>query len=144
MKISLRNATLKDSKLIAQLSNQLGYNALISDIEHRLKIILEHPENCIYVATENEKVVGWIHGFYTMRVESDFFVEIGGLVVDENFQNNGIGKKLVSKVIEWAELNSCKKIRVRCNVIRTESHLFYKKIGFELNKEQKIFNKPLK
>ena len=143
MEIIIRNAKIKDSELITELSNQLGYEAVNAEIQNRLKKILEHPENCIYVATQNEKVVGWIHGFYSMRVESDFFVEIGGLVVSDNFRKNGIGKKLVDKVIEWAELKNCRKVRVRCNVIRTESHKFYEKIGFEINKEQKIFNKRL-
>ncbi|TDQ27514.1 GNAT family N-acetyltransferase [Tenacibaculum caenipelagi] len=143
MEIIIRNAEIKDSESITELSNQLGYEAVNAEIQNRLKKILEHPDNCIYVATQNKKVVGWIHGFYSMRVESDFFVEIGGLVVSDNFRKNGIGKKLVDKVIEWADLKNCRKVRVRCNVIRTESHKFYEKIGFEINKEQKIFNKQL-
>ena len=96
------------------------------------------------VIASNEKIVGWIHGFYSLRIESDFFVEIGGLVVDENFRKNGIGKKLVDKVMEWSKLKNCEKVRVRCNVIRKESHKFYENIGFEINKEQKIFSKPVK
>ena len=143
MGIIIRNAEIKDSESITELSNQLGYEALNSDLKNRLKTILEHPDNCTYVATLNGKVIGWIHGFYSMRVESDFFVEIGGLVVSENLRKNGIGKMLVDKVIEWTELKNCRKVRVRCNVIRTESHRFYEKIGFEINKEQKIFNKQL-
>ena len=143
MGIIIRNAEIKDSESITELSNQLGYEALNSDLQNRLKTILEHPDNCIYVATVNGKVIGWIHGFYSMRVESDFFVEIGGLVVRENSRKNGIGKLLVDKLIEWTELKNCRKVRVRCNVIITESHKFYEKIGFEINKEQKIFNKRL-
>lgn len=143
MEIIIRNAEIKDSESITELSNQLGYETLNTDIQNRLNTILKHPENCIYVATVNGKVIGWIHGFYSMRVESDFFVEIGGLVVSDNLRKNGIGKKLVDKVIEWTELKNCRKVRVRCNVTRTESHRFYEKIGFEINKEQKIFNKHL-
>ena len=144
MEITIRDAEINDSESITELSNQLGYQALNTDIQNRLKKLLESPDNCVYVATESRKVVGWIHGFYSMRVESDFFVEIGGLVVNENFRKNGIGKKLVGKVIEWTELKNCSTVRVRCNVIRKESHKFYENIGFEINKEQKIFNKPLK
>ena len=99
--------------------------------------------NCVYVACINENIVGWIHGFYSMRVESEFFVEIGGLVIEKRFRKIGIGKKLVEKVTEWAELKNCRKVRVRCNLLRTESHEFYQKIGFEMNKIQKIFDKKL-
>jgi len=139
----IRNAKIEDSESITELSNQLGYATLNTDMQNRLEKILQHGENCVYVAAENGQVVGWIHGFFSMRVESDFFVEIGGLVVNENFRKKGIGRKLVDKLIDWARLKNCEKIRVRCNVIRTESHRFYEKIGFEVNKEQKVFNKRL-
>lgn len=143
MEITIRNAEIKDSKSITELSNELGYETLNIDIQNRLNRILENPDNCVYVAIKKGKVVGWIHGFYSMRVESNFFVEIGGLVVNENFRKNGIGKKLVDKVIEWTYLHKCDKVRVRCNVVRKESHRFYENIGFEINKEQKIFDKRL-
>jgi GNAT superfamily N-acetyltransferase len=143
MKIIIRNAAINDSESITELSNQLGYATLNTDIQNRLKSIFNHPDHCVFVATNDDNIIGWIHGFYAMRVESDFFVEIGGLVVSNNFRKNGIGKKLVDKVVQWTETKNCKKVRVRCNVIRTESHRFYEKIGFEINKEQKIFDKRL-
>lgn len=144
MEILIKHAKLNDSESIAGLSNQLGYDSVTTDILSRLNKILENPDNCVYVAIDNKIVVGWIHGFYSLRVESDFFVEIGGLVVNEDFRKNGIGKKLVERVIEWASLKKCDKVRVRCNVLRKESHRFYEKIGFEMTKEQKIFIKSLK
>jgi GNAT superfamily N-acetyltransferase len=144
IKVSIKIAEINDSESITELSNQLGYKTRIIDIQNRLKKILENADNCVYVAIQNEKIVGWIHGFYSLRIESCFFVEIGGLVVNENYRKNGIGKKLVYKIIEWTKLKNCEKVRVRCNVIRKESHRFYQSIGFEINKEQKIFNKRLK
>ena len=144
IEISIRIAEINDSESITELSNQLGYKSKNSDIQERLKIILENAENCVYVAIENGKILGWIHGFYSLRIESEFFVEIGGLVVDENYRKCGIGKKLVDKITDWTKLKNCEKVKVRCNVIRKESHRFYENIGFEINKEQKIFNKHLK
>ena len=144
MEITIRDAEINDSESITELSNQLGYKTLNAEVQNRLQTILEHPDNCVYVALKSGKVVGWIHGFYALRVESDFFVEIGGLVVHEEFRQNGIGKKLVIKLMEWSALKNCEKIRVRCNVIRKESHKFYEKMGFEIDKEQKVFNKRLK
>ena len=141
MQISIRIAHINDAEFLTKLSSQLGYETQNAAIENRLKKILINADNCVYVALESEKIVGWIHGFYSLRIESDFFVEIGGLVVDENFRKNGIGKKLVDKVIEWSTLKECNKVRVRCNVTRKEIHKFYENIGFEINKEQKIFNK---
>ena len=141
MPIYIRIAEINDSKAITELSNQLGYKTQNSNIKNRLKNILKNTDNCVYIAIKNETVIGWIHGFYSLRIESGFFVEIGGLIVDGNFRKQGVGKKLVDKIIEWSKSKNCSKIRVRCNVIRKESHLFYKNIGFNINKEQTIFDK---
>ncbi|MCB9069702.1 MAG: GNAT family N-acetyltransferase [Calditrichae bacterium] len=111
--------------------------------KERLTALIHHDEHCVYVAVLDDMVAGWIHGCYLLRVETDRFVEIGGLVVHEAYRNRGIGKELVETVIRWAETRQCRRIRVRCNVIRRESHRFYERIGFIENKQQKIFDKLL-
>ncbi|WP_294966079.1 GNAT family N-acetyltransferase [uncultured Flavobacterium sp.] len=139
----LRRAELNDAEFINRLSNQLGYKSTIESTRNSLSEILNHADNCIYVCVDNENIIGWIHGFYSLRVESESFAEIGGLVVDENYRRNGIGKILVEKVIEWTESKKSNKIRVRCNALRKETHVFYNKIGFNETKEQKVFDLSL-
>lgn len=141
MEITIRNAEISDSESIAELSGQLGYISNNSVTQNRLIEILENKNNCVFVAVSNKTIVGWIHGFYTLRVESDPFIEIGGLVVHENYQKNGIGKTLVEYVIRWSASKYCCKTRVRCNLTRKESHKFYENIGFKENKIQKVFDK---
>jgi GNAT superfamily N-acetyltransferase len=143
MNIFSREAELKDVEFITELSNQLGYKTTIEKIQARLSEIFNNNDNCIYVIIGNENIIGWIHGFYSLRVESDSFVEIGGMVVDENFRRKGIGKMLVKRVIEWAHSKKSNKIRVRCNTLRKETHVFYNNIGFIETKEQKIFDMKL-
>ena len=141
--IGTRTAEIKDSESILELSEQLGYNTTIEDIKSRISKILNHSDNCAFVALEGTKVIGWIHGFYTLRVESEFFVEIGGLVVHKNFRGKGAGNILVEQVTKWAKSKNTHLLRVRSNIIRIESHKFYEKIGFSMKKEQKIFDKYL-
>ena len=112
-------------------------------IKKRLLEILAHPDDVVYVACLDDQVKGWVHGFYSRRVESDSFVEIGGLVVDAHYRNRSIGRLLVDEILEWARTKGCEKVRVRTNTIREEAHQFYLKRGFLLNKEQKIFDKLL-
>ena len=100
MKISIREARVEDVTIMTNLSNQLGYQIEIEQTKERLMHILTHQDNCVFVALEGELVIGWSHGFYTLRVESAPFVEIGGLVIDENYRRNGIGSMLVDKVID--------------------------------------------
>ncbi len=143
MELSIRTAEIKDSEMISELSVQLGYESNNNATYNRLIEILKNDDNRVFVAVDNGKVIGWIHGFYSLRVESDSFVEIGGFVVNKNYRTNGIGKILMEYIIKWAESKNCNKIRVRCNTIRIESHRFFENIGFIINKEQKIFDKKL-
>lgn len=143
MRLFSREAELKDAEFITKLSNQLGYKTTIEKVRNRLSDILSNVDNCIYVIIDNEYIIGWIHGFYSLRIESDTFIEIGGMVVDENYRRKGIGKMLVEKVIEWSRFKNIHKIRVRCNTHRKETHAFYNNIGFIETKEQKIFDMKL-
>lgn len=140
MNLSSRKATLNDCVLMTQLSNQLGYETTAAKLKNRLAEILDSPDDCVFVVLDNETIIGWIHGFYTRRVESDSFTEIGGMVVDEQYRRKGIGQKLINEVIEWALVKKTGKIRVRCNTMRKETHLFYAAIGFTGTKEQNIFD----
>ncbi|MGF1672048.1 MAG: GNAT family N-acetyltransferase [Balneolaceae bacterium] len=144
MKFLIRNVEIEDSESLTELSNQLGYKSELIEVQKRLMEILKNNDNCVFMALEGEKIVGWGHGFYSRRVESDPFVEIGGLVVDIEYRKKGIGKLLVEEIKRWASTKKCKKVRVRCNTIRKETHIFYQKLGFEITKNQKVFDKRLK
>jgi len=141
--MNLRAATLEDAERITALSHQLGYDATVQQTSARLSGILSSTDNCVYVVADGDNVIGWIHGIYSVRVESDAFVEIGGLVIDMNYRRKGVGKMLVNEVIEWSRARNIHKIRVRSNTIRKEAHVFYKSMGFAETKEQKIFDLSL-
>ena len=140
MNIIYRQAEIKDSEILAKLSMQLGYQSTEENILNRLITILGNNDNYLLVAENGNNVIGWIHGYYSLRIESEPFVEIGGMVVKKDFRRLGIGKNLIEKTKEWAESKNVKKLRVRCNVIRKETHKFYEKLGFNEIKEQKIFD----
>jgi len=137
----IRPGTIHDSEGIAQLSGQLGYPSTKEQTQKRIKEIVDSPQQCVFVEVVNGKVVAWVQGFYAPRVESEGFVEIAGLVVDEAHRGKGIGKKLIADVIEWSAQFNCETIRVRTNMIRKETHVFYTKAGFVEVKEQKVFSK---
>jgi len=140
MNLEIGIANLTDSEPITQLSNQLGYPTKSDFISKRLTLILSKPDHIVFVAKQENQVIGWVHAFIAYRVESDDFVEIGGLVVDKTKQNKGIGSALVNQVHQWSKELNMTQVRVRCNVIREKAHRFYLKNGFSLNKKQKVFN----
>ena len=144
MNLVLREAILADAAMIAELSGQLGYKSSTEKTEYRLTQLLNNSNHCVYVVVNNDTVVGWIHGFYSLTVEYDPCVEIGGLVIDENNRRKGIGQMLVNKVVAWTRSINISRIRVRSRSIRTDAHSFYLKIGFTQIKEQKVFDLQLK
>ncbi|MBB6238578.1 GNAT superfamily N-acetyltransferase [Pedobacter sp. AK013] len=141
--IQIREISEKDAASVAILSTQLGYESDIEQTSARIKHINNSNENCAFVAVAENKVVGWIHGFYTLRIEADHFVEIGGLIIDAHYRGQQIGKQLIERVKLWAKKHEVKKLKVRCNTKRTESHGFYEQIGFKENKRQIAFEMEL-
>ncbi|MEZ4805067.1 MAG: GNAT family N-acetyltransferase [Bacteroidia bacterium] len=141
--MQIRQATIQDCVQIAELSKQLGYETSSSLMKDRLNKIIKDSDHTILIANDDNEVLGWIHAFFTLRVETDPFVEIGGLVVSEIHRNKGVGKLLVDAITEWAKTKPCDLIRVRSNTIRIESHVFYKQLNFILKKEQKVYDKVL-
>jgi len=141
--VTIRQITLDDSARIAELSQQLGYPSSADEIRKRLKALNDDKDHCTFSAIVEETVVGWIHAYYAVRIESDPFVEIGGLVIDEIYRGQHIGEKLVTVVTNWARMKGVGALRVRSNTQRHPAHQFYKHIGFKEIKEQKIFSLDL-
>ncbi len=140
MQFDIRFAEMDDARAIADLCVQWGYQSTKEKMLRCLQDIRNNSDHVIYVLLNDDQVIGWIHGIYSLRIESDPFVEIGGLVVDNNFRRQGSGKLLVDKIIEWSRFRNCYMIRVRCNITRKEANAFYGKIGFKEIKQQKVYD----
>jgi len=141
--VLIRRATAADSNRITELCIQLGYKVLDTEVHERILEIIDNNHTALLVAELNGQAAGWIQVSIRSTLESGGLAEITGLVVDESVQGIGIGKSLVQKAEEWAESTGYNSIRVRTNVLRKETHLFYKGIGFEEKKKQTVFQKKL-
>ncbi|OAN93898.1 hypothetical protein A8B84_02800 [Marinobacter sp. EhC06] len=103
-----------------------------------LSLLLDSNEHRIWVADSDEAVVGWLHAYLAVRVGVAPFVEIAGLIVDEQYRGKGIGSKLVEAAIFWAKSIGV-SVRVRSNSMRDATHKFYQAQGFKLLKQQHVF-----
>ena len=143
-KARVRPAQLKDGDRIAVLSGQLGYPSSAASVRRRLRNLLARRDHAIWVAeTEGGIVAGWIHVFVKELLESDREAEIGGLVIDENFRGQGVGKALVERAERWAKARRLKSVYVRSNIVRKDAHAFYQNLGYKIIKTQSAFRKPL-
>jgi GNAT superfamily N-acetyltransferase len=139
MEIQLSKMSMEHAHDVCRLSDQLGYPLSNSQIENNINEITSSGNYAAFVALHNQQIVGWIYAFRALLIESKPFIEIGGLIVDENFRNSGIGKKLVEKIKVWALEKAIDEVRVRSNVFRNEAHKFYLNNGFTEMKQQKVF-----
>ncbi|TWI25024.1 GNAT family N-acetyltransferase [Sphingobacterium siyangense] len=141
--MDIRKAVLSDAPDLATLTEQLGYPADIEGTKTILEDLLRKQEYAVFVGIIDNKTVGWIQLHQVISMETGVYVEIIGLVVDEEYRGRGLGRLLLHAASDWSRSLDCYRLRVRCNIIRTESHTFYQNSGFILKKEQKVFDSLL-
>jgi len=142
--ITIRDACEKDIPVIARLCAQLGYPSTVEEVDQRYRKTLACEGHKIMVAvTDMGVVVGWIHLLPRVLLLSFPNVEIGGLVVDSEWQRHGIGRLLLRAAETWARAAGFTAIAARSGSERHGAHQFYPKAGFEYVKEQKVFWKAL-
>ena len=141
---TLRPAILDDTSQLAALSGQLGYPATPQAIADRLRQLLPDQCNMLYVAVlPDKKIVGWVHACKRTLLMVDHFVEIEGLVIDQDYRSQQIGKHLLDEVERWARQNGCTSVYVRSNIIREGAHRFYETNGYKRIKTQHAYRKEL-
>ena len=143
--VSPRPAVGSDASELARLTSQLGYPVEVVAMERRLQRILAHDgSRLLVVEGGGGRLSGWIHGYASQLLESDFRVEIGGLIVDESDRRSGIGRQLVAAIERWAVELGAAELGVRCREERSEAHRFYESLGLVRTKTQRVFRKRLK
>ncbi len=137
--IHIRPVKETDADAVQALSGQLGYHLSFEETVENIREILSNKDQAAFVACMDDAIIGWIHIFRTVRLELKSFIEIGGLIIDENYRKHGVGKLLVNSAIEMAKEKHVRKIRARCNKKQIEAHKFYRALGFAESKDQKVF-----
>lgn len=143
MAIQIRTIREDDLAAVNKLSEQLGYPQSEAATASYISAVLNSSDDYACVALEADRIVGWVHGFKTRRIETGTFIEIGGLVVDNECRGKGIGKLLVAAVRNWCQEQGINTLKVRSNVIRQDAHRFYIHQDFTETKEQKVFEQHL-
>lgn len=138
---TIRPATTKDASSLVAVIAAMDYQATAPEVEARLKNILSHPDHLLVVAETNNQVVGFCHGYIRSLIEVPEAVEIGGLSVLPNWQNQGIAKQLIGRIEAWAISQKVSRIVLSSNIIRTKAHGFYEHIGYKKVKQQYSFEK---
>jgi GNAT superfamily N-acetyltransferase len=130
---------------VAELSGQLGYPAQHAEVCRRLTQVIASPHDAAFAALNGDgKIVGWVHVFATLRLVSEVFAELGGLVVARDQRRRGVGRLLLAHAQNWAKAQGIDKLRIRSRVNRSDAHAFYEYLGCQLTKQQRVYDRSLK
>ena len=141
--ISIREIIENDFKDIYVLNQELGYEYDNQKVEKRIEYILQNTKDVIFVAQQNDEVIGYIHGSPYELLYADSLVNILGIVVKNKYRSLGVGSILIEKLECWSKENGFYGVRLVSGADRVIAHKFYEKHGYVNRKNQKNFIKIL-
>jgi len=140
----IRSAELGDAETITQLCEQLGYTTSKQEVQKRLKLIEENPEQVLYLAyLPNQLIIGLIHVYIWKSLLIGRRAEIDALIVNSDYRGRKVGNLLIQHAEQWAKEQGCDTIQVRSNTVRQQAHRFYEKLGYVPIKTQLMLDKAL-
>ncbi len=134
-RIVIRDATLDDADALTTLSGQLGYTTEAELLRQRLAWLLQHHEP-IWLADYEGQAVGYLSGQRYITLYLAAGLNITALVVDANHQQLGIGR-LLDHAADYARHQQLAFLRVNSGAHREDAHRFYRRVGFQHEKDQK-------
>ena len=142
--VTVRVARASDAPALAALATELGYPADAEGIARRLSGLLRGRDDVVFVVVADETaIVGFVHAAEKRLLVSEPFVELEGLIVTAAARRRGGAGELIAAVERWALAREVTELRVRARVERDVADLFYRRQGFVLEKQQRVFAKRL-
>ncbi len=135
--------TQQDVGSVMRMIHLLGYAATAEQIAARLQIVMDDSDSGLFVADDGGEVVGWVHVNQVTVLQTGSFAGVAGLAVADGRQGAGIGSALLEAAEEWGRRRGHTLMRIRSNVIRDAAHEFYRKRGYEPEKQLSSFTKSL-
>ena len=140
--VTLRPARSSDVAELAALATQLGYPSTAAEVAARLPRLLDDPDQLVAVAVgPDDRAVGSVHVVVRRRLESDPWVEVATLVVDDVARGSGVGRALLEHAEAWAAARGYTFVQLRSNVVRERAHRFYVREGYTKVKEQVLLHR---
>jgi GNAT superfamily N-acetyltransferase len=130
--VEIRPAVPEDAEAVTSLLGQLGHPADRPRVERRLERLFRDPDESLFVAQADGRVVGVARLQVSPALEYDADVgKLAALVVDEGYRGRGIGRALVDAVEKEAHARRCALLFLTSAERRADAHAFYTRLGFE-------------
>ena len=131
MTAAIRIAEPNDADAIARLLVELGYRVTSASIGKTLAA-MQSDRDPVFVATSKGTVVGMVALNVTRWIQLEKpIARIPAMIVQEDHQRRGIGRRLIEHVVNHARQLGCGAVELTSANDRSDAHAFYREIGFE-------------
>ncbi|WP_417904977.1 GNAT family N-acetyltransferase [Candidatus Tisiphia endosymbiont of Micropterix aruncella] len=132
--IKIRYCAMQDISCMLPLMEQLGYKVSEDELKARFQRFTKNDGYGVAVACLESQIVGWVAWSKSQLFISDktrFHIE--GVVVDERYRGQAIGKRLMDFVENVAQQSSPSIVDLTSGLRRAKdgSHEFYKSLGYQ-------------
>lgn len=116
---------------IIPLLQQLDPGLPTETLQERLSNMLQEGYKCVG-AYENDKLIGASRLWIATRYYCGKFIEPDNFIIDENYRNKGIGKKLMDWIYEYGRKNGCIRTELNAYTANSRAHKFYINEGYKI------------
>lgn len=128
--IDIRHATSTDAPAIARLLTQLGYPTPPDDIPPRLtEVEREGGAALVAVNGSGDPIAVATTARYSALHKSGQVCYITAFVTDPDSRGQGVGRRLLTAIEDWAREHGCERISVTSAERRAGAHAFYERCG---------------
>lgn len=139
----IRPGHIDDAAALARLCSELGYPSTEAQIQGRLTRLGEVEHGLFVGEAGGGDLLGVVDVHVRLVLEEDPFAELIALVVTDDARGEGIGSALVAEAARWARARRLPKLWVRVSLWREGTPRFYESLGFQLRKQQRVYEYPL-
>lgn len=140
--MTVRECKVSDYFALTELNSvEMGYSLSLEETKKRLEFLVSSVHDKIYVAEDDNKVIGYVHINDYDLIYMPHMKNIMGIAVFSEYKRRGIGTALLKKAEEWARETGAVGIRLVSGSTRTGAHQFYRSLGYGNEKQQINFKK---
>ncbi len=140
--MNLRRVRKEDLASVHRLIEQLGYPVDPLEFEARFERVAATPEHRMFVAEENDRVVGVLHAFVRPALEKPCEVVVQALVVEADRRSAGVGEALMREAEAWSASQSLPSTALYTRIDRDRSRAFYERLGYHVKGTSHLMGRP--
>lgn len=132
MEIIIRSAVEADYPQIVDLFREFAeFEKLPERMTNSVDRMIKEKEffNCFVAVTTDDRIIGYATYFFCYYTWTGKSLYMDDLYVQQEYRANGIGTKLINRVIEFAKDSKCHKLRWQVSNWNKPAIDFYKSIG---------------